>query len=150
MIGAGFACRALAASVAACGEAPPPTPNEASGELPRQGRQGGSPTDHGLGQTSQLRIGVRNNGEKTVPAVAVTISIAGKAGENSSLPFGVHDAQPELAQPDRPVWVLAEGSPQIAGPRTAVRNPGGATTSSHKTFDFGPLKPGAEVEGSGR
>ncbi len=109
------------------------------------------PTAQHLGQTSQLRIGVHNTGQKTIPAVAVTISIGGKQGQTSALPFGVHDPQPELAQPDRPVWVLAEGSPQIAGtsnPKVAgdVKNPGGAGSSSPKTFDLGALKPGKTVE----
>ena len=126
--------------------------NEAAGTYRVKVTAAKFPTDQHLGQTSLLRIGVRNTGEKTVPAVAVTISIAGKEGETSSLPFGIHDPQPELAQPDRPVWVLAEGSPQIAGtdnPTVAggVKNPGGTSTSSPKTFDLGALKPGASVEG---
>jgi hypothetical protein len=73
-----------------------------------------------------------------VPALAVTITIAGEAGRNSSLPFGVHDPQAGLAQADRPVWVLSETYPRLAG----SSEPGGATTSNRKTFDFGPLKPG--------
>lgn len=108
------------------------------------------PKQH-LGGTSLMRIGVRNTGKKTVPAVAVSVSIAGKQGQTSSLPFGIHDPQPELAQPDRPVWVLAEGSPQIAGsdnPTVAgnVKNPGGTETANSKTFDLGSLKPGKTVE----
>ena len=110
------------------------------------------PTTQHLGGTSLLRLGFRNTGDKTVPSVAVTISIAGRQGQTSSLPFGIHDPQPELAQPDRPVWVLAEGSPQIAGtdnPTVAgnVKNPGGTETSSSKVFDLGPLKPGKSREG---
>jgi hypothetical protein len=101
------------------------------------------PTKQHLGQTSMLQIGVRNTGKKTVPAVAVSVSIGGKQGETSSLPFGIHDPQPELAQPDRPVWVLAEGFPKLSG----SQEPGGAATSGHKTFDFGALKPGKTVEG---
>ena len=69
------------------------------------------PTEQRLGQTSLLKLGVRNTGKKTVPALTVTITIAGKAGQNSSLPFGVHDPQPGLAQADRPVWVLAAELP---------------------------------------
>ena len=100
------------------------------------------PTEQHLGQTSLLRLGVRNTGKKTVPALTVTISIAGKQGQTSSLPFGVRDPQAGLAQPDRPVWVLAAGYPKLAG----SAEPGGATTSNRKTFDFGPLKPGETTE----
>lgn len=100
------------------------------------------PTEQRLGQTSLLRIGVRNTGEKTVPALTVTFSIDGEEGQTSALPFGYHDPQEEVAQPDRPVWVLAEYFPKAAG----SDEPGGAQTSSHKTFDFGPLKPGDTTE----
>jgi hypothetical protein len=150
-IGAGFAFIALAASLAACGGGSSSDANEASGTYRVKVVNAEFPTDQRLGQTSLLRIGVRNAGEKTVPAVAVTVSIAGREGRTSSLPFGIHDPQPELAQPDRPVWVLAEGSPQIAGTSNpevgGTSNPGGAETSSPKTFDLGALKPGATVEG---
>ena len=78
------------------------------------------------------------------PPLAVTISIAGKEGETSSLPFGIHDPQPELAQPDRPVWVLAEDYPEA---RRLRRNRAAPRPPARKTFDFGPLKPGATVEG---
>jgi hypothetical protein len=90
-----------------------------------------------------MRIGLRNPGKKTIPAVTVTISIAGKEGQTSSLPFGIHDPQPELAQADRPVWVLAEGYPHLA----STQKKAGAETSGKKTFDFGSLKPGRSVEG---
>ena len=67
------------------------------------------------------------------------VSIAGREGQASTLPFGIRDPQPELAQPDRPVWVLAAQYPKFAG----SSEPGGAGTSNPKTFDFGALKPGA-------
>lgn len=100
------------------------------------------PTSQLLAQTSMLRIGVRNTGDKTIPDLTVTISVGGVAGRTSSLPFTIHDPQPGLAQPDRPVWVLAQSYPRFAGSgRTA-----GAQTSNPKTFAFGPLKPGATTE----
>jgi hypothetical protein len=97
------------------------------------------PTKQQLGQTYLLEIGVRNTGDKTIPALTMNVSIKGKEGAGSSLPFGIRDPQPELAQPDRPVWVLAEHYPKFAGSSAA----GGAGTSNPKTFDFGPLKKGA-------
>jgi hypothetical protein len=100
------------------------------------------PTSQHLAQTSLLRIGVRNTGRKTVPALTVTISIAGPEGQTSSLPFGIHDPQPGLSQPDRPVWVLAQNYPRLAGASQRA----GAQTASPKTFEFGPLKPGATTE----
>jgi len=100
------------------------------------------PTKQFLGQESLLRLRIRNTGKKTVPALAVTVTIAGEAGRDSSLPFGVHDAQAGLAQADRPVWVLEEGYPRLAD----SSGPGGATTSNRKTFAFGALKPGESAD----
>jgi len=100
------------------------------------------PAKQRLGQTSLLRIGIRNSGNRTVPALIVSISIAGREGETSSLPFAIHDPEPGLAQPDRPVWVLALHYPKLAGSSKA----GGAETASRKVFNFGPLKPGATTE----
>lgn len=96
------------------------------------------PTRQRLGEITSLRLGIRNVGERTMPATAVTITVGGKQGENSTLPFGFRDPQPGLAQPDRPVWVLAEGYPQLAGADRRA----GAETENEKTFDFGPLEPG--------
>ena len=97
------------------------------------------PTAQKLGQTALLKLAVRNTGERTVPGLSVSFTIAGEQGVNSSLPFGVRDPQPELAQPERPVWVLAQTYPRLHG----SSDPGGASTSSPKTFAFGELKPGA-------
>jgi hypothetical protein len=132
----------VALSLAACGGGSSSDANEAGGTYRVQVTKAEFPTSQRLGQTSLLRIGVRNAAAKTVPALTVTVSIAGREGQTSSLPFGIHDPRPGLAQPDRPVWVLSAGYPKLAG----SSSPGGATTSSPKTFDFGPLKPGATTD----
>src|SRR5262245_48493563 len=89
-----------------------------------------------------MEIGVRNESDDAIPGLTVTVSIAGKEGEGSTLPFAVRDPQPGLAQPDRPVWVLAEGYPKLSG----ATGPGGAEGAALKTYTFGPLKPGASAE----
>jgi hypothetical protein len=129
---------AAAALLAACGGGSSSDANQPAGTYPVKVTTAQFPTAQRLGQTSLLRLGIRNTGDRTIPALTVTASIAGRAGQTSSLPFGIHDPQPGLAQPDRPVWVLAEHFPKLAG----SSRPGGATTSNRKTFDFGPLKPG--------
>ena len=100
------------------------------------------PTAQRLAQTSLLQLGVRNAGAETIPALSVTLSIAGRQGRDSSLPFGIRDPQPGLTNPNRPVWVLAEHFPKLAG----SSEPGGAQTANSKTFAFGPLRPGSSVE----
>lgn len=143
MLGAGLASLALAASAAACGESSSGS-DEPEGTYEMKVAKAIFPTEQDLGQTSLMRIAVTNTGDKKAPATAMTVSIAGKEGESSTLPFGIRDPQPDLAQPDRPVWVLAEGYPKSAG---ATTKRGGATSSARKTFDFGPLMPGKTVEG---
>jgi hypothetical protein len=133
----GVAAVAVGALLAACGGTSSDA-NQPAGTYDVRVTEATFPTEQRLGQTSLLRLGIRNTGKKTVPALTVTISVAGKQGQTSSLPFGVRDEQVGIAQPDRPVWVLAQTYPRLAG----SEEPGGATTSNRKTFDFGPLKPG--------
>jgi hypothetical protein len=128
----------LTLSIAACGESSSDA-NEASGTFHLKVTKAAFPTSQQIGQTYLMRLGIRNTGDKTVPALIVNVSVAGKEGQTSTLPFAIHDPQPELAQPDRPVWVLAAHYPKFAGSPA----PGGAETSNQKTYDFGPLKPGA-------
>jgi hypothetical protein len=143
MPAAGLAALALAASLAACGGSSSGS-EEPEGKYQVKVVKATFPTEQDLGQTSLMRIAVRNTGERTVPTTGITISIAGEEGQTSSLPFGIHDPQPDLAQPDRPVWVVAEGYPKPSG---ATTKRGGATSSSRKTYDFGALEPGKTVEG---
>jgi hypothetical protein len=135
----GAIATALAISIAACGGEASSDADEAGGDFPVRITEAEFPTSQRLGQTSLLRIGIRNTGEKTIPTLTVNVSLAGEEGRTSTLPFTIHDPQPGLAQPDRPVWVLSARYPRLAGsPRTA-----GAETSNQKTYDFGPLKAGA-------
>lgn len=133
---------AVAALLAACGGEASSDANQPAGTYGVRVTEASFPTEQHLGQTSLMELGVRNTGKKTLPSLTVTVSIAGKEGQTSSLPFGISDPQTGLAQPDRPVWVLAQGYPRLAG----SSDPGGATTSNRKTFSFGPLKPGASAE----
>lgn len=132
----------LALGTAACGDSESSDANEAAGKYPIKVTDVEFPARQLLGQTSLLRMGFRNTGRKTIPALTVTISVAGPEGRASNLPFGIRDPQPGLAQPDRPVWVLAARYPKFAG----SSEPGGAETSNPKTYDFGELKPGATAD----
>lgn len=128
--------------LAACGGGDSSETNEPSGTYRVEVENASFPALQRLGQTSLLRLGIRNTGRKTVPALTVSFTIAGPEGVNSSLPFGVRDPQTGLAQPERPVWVLAATYPRFAG----SDKPGGTETASRKTFDLGPLKPGESTE----
>lgn len=136
----GAVTAALALSIAACGESS--SNSSEVGTFPVKVVTAQFPAKQRLGETTLLRLGVRNTGRKTVPTLTVTISVGGKEGYNSKLPFGYRDPQPGLAQPDRPVWVLSARYPRVNGSTESA----GAETPSLKTFDFGPLKSGATAE----
>lgn len=129
---------AVAALLAACGGGSSSSDsNERAGTYPLEVVDASFPGEQRLGQTSLLRLAVRNTGEETVPTLTVTMSVGGELGRDSSLPFGIRDPQAGLAQADRPVWVLSATYPRFAG----SSQPGGAETSNEKTFALGPLEP---------
>lgn len=129
----------MAALLGACGGGDDSSASaEPSGTFKVKVTDASFPSLQRLGQTSLLHLGIRNTGERTVPGLVVSFTIKGQEGEDSALPFGYSDPQPEIAQPDRPVWVLSATYPRLLD----SSDPGGASTSNPKTFAFGPLKPG--------
>ncbi|HEY6731237.1 MAG TPA: hypothetical protein VI039_09455 [Solirubrobacterales bacterium] len=142
-IATGLVALAAAALLGACGGGDSsPAAEEPEGTFHVKVADAKFPAVQELGQTSLLELGIRNTGKQTVPNLTVTFTIAGKAGESSPLPFAVTDSAPELAQGERPVWVLAATYPRLRG----SSDPGGASTSNRKTFAFGPLKPGETTQ----
>jgi hypothetical protein len=140
-IATGFAALAAAAMLSACGGGSS-SDVEPTGTFHVKVTEASFPTAQKLGQTALLKLAVRNTGKRPIPALTISFTIAGKEGVDSSLPFAVRDPQPELAQPERPVWVLAQTYPRLHG----SSKPGGASTSSPKTFSLGELKPGATTD----
>jgi len=139
-IATGLVALAAAASLAACGGGGGDSSSyeEASGTFDVKVTEASFPSLQRLGQTAILQLGIRNTGKRTVPGLTVSFTIKGQQGEDSALPFGYSDPGPEIAQPDRPVWVLSATYPRLVD----SSDPGGASTSNAKTFAFGPLKPG--------
>jgi hypothetical protein len=131
----------MAVLLAACGESSSDS-GEKAGNYEVAVTHASFPSRQFVGQTSLLKISAKNSGEKTVPNLTVTVNIEGKEGEGARIPFAIHDPQPGLAGPDRPVWVLSATYPRLAG----SSEPGGAETSNAKTYAFGELKPGKSVE----
>lgn len=130
----------MAVLLGACGESSSDS-GERAGTYPVKVTAASFPVAQHVGQTSLLKLAVRNTGKHTVPALTVTINVKGEQGEGSAIPFAIHDPQAGLANADRPVWVLAASYPRLEG----SSDPGGATSSSSKTYTFGALAPGKSV-----
>jgi hypothetical protein len=137
----GSAVVAVAMLLAACGGSSSDS-NEPAGNYQVKVTSASFPSHQSVGQTSLMKIDVANTGKKTVPALIVSIDLKGKEGESAQIPFSVHTPDPELANGDRPVWVLSATYPRLGG----SSEPGGAETSSPGTYSFGALKPGQSVE----
>ena len=92
-------------------------------------------------EATELTLGVVNVGDATLPDLAVSLFVDEEAADA----FSIRLDDPSLADPDRPVWILEEKYPQLAGEPL----PSGlseATTAEANTFAFGPLAPGDEKE----
>lgn len=137
--GAGLVTGVLLLGLVACGGGPErQDESEVSGTFPVEIVTSEFPTRQRLAQTSFLRLGVKNTGKEAVPNLAITIFIE----KDSIRPFSIRSEQHNLAAPDRPVWILENEYPRLAGSSA----PAGAETANSKTFAFGELKPGDSTE----
>jgi hypothetical protein len=111
--------------------------NEPEGEFPLEVATAKFPNRQRLAETTDLRLGVENTGDETIPDLAVTIFI--ENGAQGS--FSIRLDQPGLANPNRPVWVLEDKYPRLAGEaRPAGSSP--AEVAATNTYAFGALEPG--------
>jgi hypothetical protein len=124
------------------------------------------PARQRLAQSSQLTLTVRNSGDETIPDLAITIGTAradeaaeeepeadgeteGEDEDGGGAPspaapgsFSVRSRQSGLAIPSRPVWILEEGYPRLAGEDA----PAGAEAAQTNTFAFGELEAGDAID----
>ena len=137
-VGIGLAAALMAAGVASCGGGARQDANEPEGNFPVQIANAGFPSKQQLAQNTNLTLSVGNTGDKTIPDLAITIFTTSNASTSDSsstssdttstgtstasqdLPqaqgsFSVRSEQQGLAIPFRPVWILEEGFPKLAG-----------------------------------
>jgi hypothetical protein len=143
--------------VAACGGERQDA-DEPEGEFPVEVVNASFASKQRLAQTSDLTMSVANTGDETIPDLAITIWTDAEAapgvetdgtdttgtetGEEESGPtaagsFSVISQQPDLAIPSRPVWILEQGYPKLAGQTVSA----GAEAAQTDTFSFGALDP---------
>jgi hypothetical protein len=155
-VGIGAAVAVMAAGVASCGGGERQDASEPEGNFEVQIVKADFPSNQKLAENTDLTLTVANSGDRTIPDLAVTIfttsdagtsESGGSTGETSSTPagnpsqpeaqgsFSVRSSQPGLAIPFRPVWILEEGFPKLAG----ETGPGGAEAAQTDTFSFGSV-----------
>jgi hypothetical protein len=108
------------------------------------------PNRQRLAETTDLELGVENTGNEQIPNLAVTIYLddgggavsSGSGGQGS---FSIRTEQPGLANPNRPVWILENKYPRLAGEEAPLGSSPG-TTAQTNTFAFGPMAPGETRE----
>jgi hypothetical protein len=114
--------------VTGCGGGERQDSDEPAGTFPVDVVKATFPTQQRLAEKSELRIAVRNAGQKAVPNVAVTVESDEADQTAEAAAFAEASEQPGLADPSRPVWVLDSG-------------PHGGITAYTNTWALGPLKP---------
>lgn len=103
------ALTSLLALASGCGGGnDPQDKNEPAGEFPMEVVSTSFPKSQGIGQTSSLRITVRNAGDKEIPSAGVTVDGLATKIANTT-----------VANQSRPVWIVNQ-APQGAG--TALAN----------------------------
>ena len=156
-VGIGLAAALLTTGVASCGGQRQDA-NEPEGDFPVQIVSANFPSKQQLAQNTNLTLSVANAGDKEIPDLAITIFTTSNAstGESSSSAtgttstgtsgeqfptaqgsFSVRSEQQGLAIPFRPVWILEEGFPKLAGQTASA----GAEAAQTDTFSFGSLAP---------
>jgi hypothetical protein len=92
------------------------------------------PEDQKLAKSSNLLITVRNAGQDTIPNIAVTVD-----------GFNFRKADPELADPERPQFVINGRPREIGGfPEAKDASPLGCDTAYVNTWACGPLAAGKQ------
>jgi hypothetical protein len=151
-VATGVALVALALGLAACGGGQRQDATEPSGNFATQVTKATFPRHQLLVHSANLQLGIKNVGNQTIPDLAVTI-YTGKikagvtatgSGQGS---FNVRLDNPNLSNPNRPVWVLEKDYPRLLAPGDSINDihsapSAGAVAAQTDTFQFGPVSPG--------
>jgi hypothetical protein len=160
-LGMGLLLALCSIGIVACGGGERQDADEPEGEFPVEVVSAAFPSKQRLAESSDLTLSIANAGEETIPDLATTIwtDAEGPSGLESSGTgtettgtegtateesgpvaagsFSVISQQPDLAIPSRPVWILEQGYPKLAGQTVSA----GAEAAQTDTFSFGPLEP---------
>ncbi|HKP20728.1 MAG TPA: hypothetical protein VJT68_04385 [Thermoleophilaceae bacterium] len=116
---------------AGCGGGERQDENEAEGNFPVEVVKASFPAKQKLAKSSDLVVTVRNAGRETIPNIGLTVN-----------GFDERKNNPDLADPNRPVFALNGVQVRIAGfPESKEAAPRGCDTAYVDTWACGPLKP---------
>ena len=108
--------------------------HEPSGDFPVAVLRASFPAVQPIGGNSELVLSVRNTGTQTIPNLAITVN-----------GFNYYDPQPNLADHERPVWIVNNGPgpvPRLPVQGTGEYSEGGYVTAATNTWASGPLAAG--------
>jgi hypothetical protein len=134
----GVAALASLLGLSACGGGARQDATEPDAKFPVEIVTAQFPNRQRLADTSDFRLAVKNTGQQMIPDLAVTIFV----DDGADGPFSIRLKQPGLANPNRPVWILENNYPKLAGESA----PAGANAAQTNTFAFGPLQPQQSVD----
>ena len=118
-------------ALAGCGGGERQDENEASGDFPVEVVKASFPETQKLAKSSDLVVTLRNAGHETIPNIGVTVK-----------GFDERKQDPDLADPDRPVFAINGVQVKIAGfPESKDAAPRGCDTAYVNTWACGPLRP---------
>lgn len=121
-------------AVTGCGGGERQDEDEPEGEFAVEVVRASFPEDQKLAKRSELEITVRNAGDRTIPNLAVTVD-----------GFSFRKPDPELADPERPRFVINGVPKEIGGfPESKEASPLGCDTAYVNTWACGPLRTGKE------
>jgi hypothetical protein len=148
----GIASVALALALPACGGDTSQGSSEPSGEFPTEVSKASFPRNQVLANSTNLELAIENVGTKTIPNLAVTIYTGRiKAGVTATGTgqgsFSIRLNNPNLANPNRPVWILENNYPKLLTPGLDPKDlheepSAGAEAAQTDTFQFGALRAG--------
>jgi hypothetical protein len=118
-------------AIAGCGGGERQDENEREGNFPVEVVEAKFPENQKLAKSSDLVVTVRNAGKETIPNIAMTVN-----------GFDERKTDPDLADPNRPVFALNGVQVEIAGfPEAKDAAPRGCDTAYVNTWACGPLRP---------
>jgi len=160
-----MAALALTWSVSACGGGQRQDVNEPSASFPVQVTKAKFSNHQLLAETNDLELAIKNVGDQTIPELAVTIyTVETKGGGSTRTKAGVTATgsgqgsfnirldNPNLANPNRPAWVLENHYPKLLKPPSVtVKNvskapAAGALAAQTDTFKFGAVPSGEQKD----